>query len=204
MKKKFVFLKRYSFFCFHLIASVVLYFLTSHIVEVLGNLYEITPILLVGVYFLGGIFLFQKRYALTFVAYLAGIFIFLLFRIRYEVVRFSFDNYLYKWWKLMFKNEVVFYNILGNIILFIPLFFFLDYFIKRRIIYNLILSLLIIVLFELLQLIFHRGIFDIVDIFLNMFGVLIGAIFYNTIIEVKTWIKMKKSPRRKKMIKKSQ
>lgn len=55
--------------------------------------------------------------------------------------------------------------ILFNIFLFIPIGFLKP---------NIKLSILLIIIIELLQYTFHVGIFDIIDIFTNSFGVILG------------------------------
>jgi len=95
--------------------------------------------------------------------------IFLIFRQKSnDNVNFNF--YLVEWLKLIRTNEIVFINIIGNFVLFIPLIFYLN---KKFAILKIII---LILLLELLQLITKRGVFDIVDIILNLFGVFIGTI----------------------------
>lgn len=83
--------------------------------------------------------------------------------------------YIYSWLKILFTNKVVFINIFGNIILFIPFGIYLKVF-NVNIIFSLIFSLLIIILLELLQYIHLIGIFDINDILLNYLGTICGYI----------------------------
>ena len=78
----------------------------------------------------------------------------------------NFDIYLDEWILYIFKNKIIFINIVGNILLFIPLGFFK----------GIIKSTLIIIIIEILQYILKRGIFDVVDIILNLIGVVIGKI----------------------------
>ena len=69
-------------------------------------------------------------------------------------------------------------NLIGNIILFVPLpslFFFLFQIKSRKNIFLVTFSSSIAI--ELIQYIFKRGVADIDDIFLNSFGALIGLIF---------------------------
>ena len=80
--------------------------------------------------------------------------------------------YLVKWIKLLLTNKTVFINIIGNIILFIPYGYILMLYIKHK--YVVLISIIPIILIELIQYITKLGIFDIVDIFLNYIGTLIG------------------------------
>ena len=74
-------------------------------------------------------------------------------------------------------------NIIGNIAAFIPLGFLLPIIFKRmRKLPKIILtSFSVSLLFEVIQLLIAIGSFDIDDILLNVFGSLIGYIFYNLI-----------------------
>jgi glycopeptide antibiotics resistance protein len=70
-------------------------------------------------------------------------------------------------------------NIVGNIILFVPLGFFLQFF-CRSITWKFVLlaTFIISVVIEITQGIFRVGIFDIDDILLNVFGAIIGYGIY--------------------------
>lgn len=70
------------------------------------------------------------------------------------------------------------YNLLGNIVVFIPLGVLITLVLKRCSIKNtLSISFFIIVLAELIQLFTRLGVFDIDDIILNLVGCLIGYAF---------------------------
>lgn len=84
-------------------------------------------------------------------------------------------NYLNKWLKILFKNKTVFTNIFGNILLFIPLGIILNYQTKSLII-KIIYLLWIIMIIEYIQYKLNLGIFDILDIVLNLIGGIIGII----------------------------
>ena len=68
----------------------------------------------------------------------------------------------------VFKNKTIFINIIGNVIIYIPLGIIL----YKKIYYG----SLIIVILECLQYLLSRGIFDIMDIILNFIGMIIGMI----------------------------
>ena len=71
-------------------------------------------------------------------------------------------------------------NLLGNILLFIPLGFLLPLLVKRfRNIFLIVLTgFLLSVFYECVQLLTGIGIFDVDDMILNTFGTLIGAIIF--------------------------
>lgn len=65
-----------------------------------------------------------------------------------------------------------------NLILFIPIGYWLNWF---KISSALLISLLLITSIEILQLLIHRGIFDVVDILINTIGIMIGYIIFKTV-----------------------
>lgn len=82
----------------------------------------------------------------------------------------------------MFRYSVtskLFYrNVIGNMVLFIPFGYFVNYYCKtKKISYSLILSIIISVTIEIIQLMLGRC-FDIDDIILNVFGGLVGYLIY--------------------------
>lgn len=98
---------------------------------------------------------------------------------------FNFNIYLDYWFKHI-SNDVVFYNLIGNVFVFIPLGLFI-YFDCKKILKTLITILLLICLFEFSQALLKLGIFDVVDIILNYLGVMF------VILGVYIWeIKIKK------------
>jgi glycopeptide antibiotics resistance protein len=111
---------------------------------------------------------------LSYTSYTLFIMIFLLFR-KKSTVNFNFDFYLIDWLIILYINKIVFINVIGNVILFIPFILYL----RNK--YFIFYIILIILSFELIQLLTKRGVFDIVDIVLNIFGVLLGTIFIRRI-----------------------
>lgn len=78
-----------------------------------------------------------------------------------------------------------FYNVIGNIVLFIPFGFFVSDFIKAKKTYQiLIVSTLISLTAELIQFKIGRA-FDIDDIILNVIGAILGFICYKGIINIR-------------------
>lgn len=71
---------------------------------------------------------------------------------------------------LSFSKQNLLQNTL-NLLLFIPIGFLYK---NKNIQFTLFSSLILVLSIECLQLITHRGIFDVVDIFLDLFGILIG------------------------------
>ncbi len=78
-----------------------------------------------------------------------------------------------------------FYNVIGNIVLFLPFGFFVSDFIKAKKTYQiLIVSTLISLTAELIQFKIGRA-FDIDDIFLNVIGAIIGFLCYKGLRNIK-------------------
>lgn len=94
----------------------------------------------------------------------------------------NLKSYLSEWIKLIFTNKIVLMNIIGNILLFIP-FIVLFKKMKISIFASIIYTILIIISMELLQFLTKRGIFDIVDVYLNCLGILLASLV--RFIEVK-------------------
>lgn len=80
--------------------------------------------------------------------------------------------------RYQFLSPLFIRNVIGNVILFIPLGFYLAYFYKINKIYLiLIISFIISLMIEVIQ--FHIGrAFDVDDILLNVIGGLIGYFLY--------------------------
>ena len=77
-----------------------------------------------------------------------------------------------------FGSNLFMLNVIGNIIAFIPLGFFISTYVKpKRIISPFIISLIVSVSIELVQLGIART-FDVDDIILNVFGGLLGYLLY--------------------------
>ena len=65
-----------------------------------------------------------------------------------------------------------------NLILFIPIGYWLKHF---KLASSLLISLSLITSIEILQFISHRGIFDVVDILIDTFGIMIGYIIFKKV-----------------------
>ena len=78
---------------------------------------------------------------------------------------------LIKYFQLLFTNKIIFINVIGNLILYIPIVFYLN---ANK--YYLLIVFTSIILLELLQKILSVGVFDWKDIVLNTIGLSIGYI----------------------------
>ncbi len=86
----------------------------------------------------------------------------------------------------LFSNGSI-YNIIinffGNLVIFMPLeYFVIELLNKRKFVHNLIISSLIIVLIEIIQYVFKIGVFDIDDIILSLFGMMMFYFIYTKTI----------------------
>ena len=75
-------------------------------------------------------------------------------------------------------------NIIGNILLFIPMGMYLTYKLKIKLFYIILLSLYFSLVIEITQLLIDR-VFDIDDIILNVIGSLLGYLIFKAIDEIK-------------------
>ena len=106
-------------------------------------------------------------------AYSLFLIIILMCRKQTEEKIISNPDYIKIWWKIIFTNKIVFLNLIGNLFLYFPFGIIL----KKKgtnIIVSILLMIIVIVSMELLQYITKRGIFDYIDIILNLLGSLIG------------------------------
>lgn len=106
-------------------------------------------------------------------AYCLFLIIILMCRKQTEEKIISNPDYIKIWWKIIFTNKIVFLNLIGNLLLYFPFGIIL----KKKgtnIIVSILLMIIVIVSMELLQYITKRGIFDYIDIILNLLGSLIG------------------------------
>ena len=127
--------------------------------------------------------LYKELTSLLFVVYV----LFLFYIVTFQENNYGFSNYVP--FKEIFRHDVssrlFFRNVIGNILLFSPLGWFITYYVKTSKVYaTLILSILISFSIELTQLNIGR-VFDIDDIILNVFGGVLGYIFYMILYKVK-------------------
>lgn len=116
----------------------------------------------------------KKIYILCLFCYLVLLIISLYYRKTSDTFKLANPSYIREWIYILFTNKIVFLNVIGNIILFIPFGFLLGELEEVNIIWKLLLSLIIIALLELLQYLTKKGVFDYIDIIFNYLGVIIG------------------------------
>ncbi|HHZ11736.1 MAG TPA: VanZ family protein [Acholeplasmataceae bacterium] len=148
-------------------AVVVFYFLITEVTGTLGVFYPGTNWLLTALFALTLLSANQPKFSLL--CYFLFILSFLFYRTPVED-NLNFKFYLWEWLKLVPRNKIVFLNVFGNILLFAPL----PFFIRGR--YSLLLIFFLVLTLEAMQYITKRGVFDIVDIFLNGVGISLGFI----------------------------
>ncbi len=80
-----------------------------------------------------------------------------------------------------------FENIIGNIIMFIPFGLSLPYFLTcfRSLIRTVLFGIAILLLIETVQLVTQLGAFDVDDILLNLFGIIIGYGIWSKTIKIR-------------------
>ena len=117
---------------------------------------------------------------LSFFSYMIILFITLYVRKHSSEDIIEDPNYIKDWIYILFSNYTVFINIVCNVILFIPLGIYISY-IKLVDIYKLIIVIIFISINEYIQFIFKRGVFDFIDICLNLIGTILGYILFKVI-----------------------
>ena len=81
-------------------------------------------------------------------------------------------------------------NIFGNLLIFMPLeYFIIELFKLNRLSLNFIISFIVILLIELFQFVFKAGVFDIDDLLICIFGMMMFYIIYNKV--KKMYVKVK-------------
>lgn len=148
---------------FLIILSILFYFTITYITNILNLFYPSTNILLSSLFIICLFLVYYKLDTLALITYFLFTLVFLFYRYKVDI-SVSRDFYLFKWVKILFTNKIVLINILGNLVLFMPYVLF----IKSK--YYIIIILWIILFLELMQYITKRGVFDIVDIYLNICG----------------------------------
>ena len=98
------------------------------------------------------------------IIYVILLYLVLFNREKFDESIYSDGTYIIKWIKLIFTNKIVFINLIGNILIFVPLGIFLKYF-KIQLISAFMIIIILVISIESLQYLTKRGIFDIIDIF---------------------------------------
>lgn len=148
-------LRIYSIF----LKTIIVILLTIILSYTLAELFEIKQV--------------KTNVVLVATAYSLFLIIILMCRKQTEEKIISNPDYIKIWWKIIFTNKIVFLNLIGNLFLYFPFGIIL----KKKgtnIIVSILLMIIVIVNMELLQYITKRGIFDYIDIILNLLGSLIG------------------------------
>ena len=142
----------------------------------------------------------KEKYALwggrvLFLIYLAGLCYFLFFAENYgrihgqEIYRYNLVPFreIERFWT--YRGELgihSFYNLVGNVLIFVPAGFFIPVLWKnkRGFIFTMCVTFQMSLLVEVLQLVLRVGSFDVDDLFLNTLGGLLG---YLLLILVSKW-----------------
>ena len=135
---------------------------------------------LISVYMLGkNIIKYQKiSFIISIISYIILIILTLFVRTKYENYMYKDGLYLLEWFKNIFNNKVIFINIIGNLVLFIPMGIMIIIKKISKISIDILLGILIIICLELVQFFTKRGVFDLGDIVLNSIGLVIGVAVY--------------------------
>lgn len=189
-------------FLTYIFLNIVFFVLIRFVISELNifinySVYMLTLIFSLGLWYL----MINKNYILVFYFYLMLVFGFMFLRKDVAIIdrAYNFDFYLFEWLRLL-DIRIVLFNLVGNLVIFMPLIWFLNYFFEKGLLINLGICILIILLFEWLQAITKKGIFDIVDIILNISGMLLGVGFNVLLKGVRLWNKSQKIKKTEKIM----
>jgi glycopeptide antibiotics resistance protein len=160
----------------YLISAIMYYMLLHELTFNLKVFYPHAFILLLLLYLLYGYCIYVDNTEWQFIVYLLSLLTVLFYRISDS--GFNFDFYLFDWLPYVFLNKTIMVNVIGNILIFIPFGAYVK---------NIFKGLAFIIIVELMQVGFKLGMFDVVDIFLNILGYIIGS------LGVILWRKTKKA-----------
>lgn len=118
-------------------------------------------------------YIFIKNKGISCFFYLVFLGIVLFFRDKANN-QFSNGSYFNLWIKILFTNKTVFKNVFGNILLFVPLGFFLSRIMKPVNVF--LVSFLVVLTAEIIQFNTRFGVFDYLDIILNLIGSVVGIV----------------------------
>ena len=134
--------------------------------------------------------LYQELIHLSFIIYILSLFYIVTFQdVNYGTSNFTLFKEMFRY---EFGSPLFVKNVLGNILLFIPLGFYISYYLRSESsISTLIITVLSSITIESPQLVIGR-VFDVDDIILNVIGGIVGYLFYKSIIHLpkfvqKTW-----------------
>ena len=154
-----------------LLGLIIVLFIEGNMRPFLGDGLILVMILSI----LMALFLILKKNTLLMINYTITLLIILLFREETRGANVSFDTFK-RWAPLILSNKTVFINIVGNILIYLPLGIIFSKYLNlfKTIAY----ANVFIIGIEIIQLVFRLGIFDVLDIILNILGVLVGFISY--------------------------
>lgn len=127
--------------------------------------------------------LYKELTYLLFVIYILSLF----YIVTFQDDNYGMSNFVPFREMLRYKigSKLFFRNIVGNILLYMPLGFFVTAYIdERKIFPTMIISLITTISIELVQLVIGR-VFDIDDIILNLFGGFLGALIFTLLDKLK-------------------
>lgn len=167
--------------------------LKNALIDTLEKIWPMTAIFVVVlasiriVYFFvnrGEKFVFYKELlSLVFIIYV----LFLFYIVTFQDNNYGFSNFVpfQEMFRYDINSRLFVRNVIGNILLFVPLGWFITYYTKTNKIYPaFFLSLLISFVIEFIQLKIGR-VFDIDDVILNVVGGIIGYLLYMLLYKIK-------------------
>ncbi|ERJ10964.1 VanZ family protein [Haloplasma contractile] len=95
---------------------------------------------------------------------------------------FNFDTYIILWLNYL-HLELVQYNLLGNILVAVPLGIYIGF--RKSLLEGITVSILVIHLAEFIQAITNLGFYDVDDLILNGIGALMGVLFITLFLKLK-------------------
>ena len=122
------------------------------------------------------IILYEELIGLSFIIYILSLF----YVVTFQDINYGNNNYVFfkEMMRYPIHSKMFIKNVLGNILLFIPLGFYVTYYLKsKKIGWPFLLIAFFSVTIEVIQLKIGR-VFDVDDILLNIFGGIIGYTFY--------------------------
>lgn len=149
----------------------------AFVIVILGNIkvfFGKSFIYILALTILMAVLLINKKYFLLALCYFGALILIHLLRNETSGVNYSLERIII-WMPLMFTNKTVFVNVFGNIVIYLPMGFVLGkYFhIFKAIAY----ANIFIIGIEIIQLVFHLGVFDVLDVILNLIGIVLGFAF---------------------------
>lgn len=92
----------------------------------------------------------------------------------------TIGGYIKALWKGTMNRSIPIRNLVGNFVLFLPLAYFVYYFKKIKMKDFMILTVVVLLVLEMLQLFTRAGAFDVDDFILNLCGAILGYWFLSS------------------------